>query len=174
MYTVKQVADRLGLTSNKLYYHVKLLEQHGLLRMVETRTVGNMIEKLYRTVAERFKIDANLLSFSTSAGQEDMEQLIVSALDATREDVLRSMEVRRMQRLRGDKLKPRQAIVTRSLSRLSDARAEDFRKRLCALLEEFGQTDKEPSLGDGTGSDVQTYALAVAFYATRRFPEQSE
>jgi hypothetical protein len=33
-------------------------------------------------------------------------------------------------------------------------------------------------LGDGTESsaesDVQTYALTVAFYATRRFPEQDE
>jgi DNA-binding transcriptional ArsR family regulator len=176
--TVKQAAGRLGLTANKLYYHVNLLEQHGLLRIVETRTVGNMIEKLYRTVAEQFKIDANLLSFSDSADQEGAEQLVVSALDTTREDVLRSMEVTRLQRLQGNELKPRQATVTRCLSRLSDARAEDFRKRLCTLVEEFGQADEKSSLGDGresgTESDVQTYALTVAFYATWHFPEQDE
>jgi DNA-binding transcriptional ArsR family regulator len=170
--TVKQVADRLGLTSNKLYYHVNLLEQHGLLCVVETRTVGNMIEKLYRTVAERFQIDADLLSFSNSPDQEGAGQLVVSALDATREDILRSIEVRRMQRLKGNELKPRPAIVARSLSRLSDALAEDFRKRLCALIEEFGQA------GGGTESgaerDAQTYALTVAFYETWRFPEQDE
>ena len=174
--TVKQVADRLGLTSSKLYYHVNLLEQHGLLRIVETRLVGNMIEKLYRTVAERFEIRADLLSFSTSAGREGAEQLVLSPLDATREDILRSIEARRLRRLQGDELEPRQATVNRCLSRLSDAQAEDFQRRLCVLVEEFAQAGEEPSLGDGTEgggeSDAQTYALTVAFYATWSFPEQ--
>jgi DNA-binding transcriptional ArsR family regulator len=175
--TVKQVANRLGLTPNKLYYHVNLLEEHGLLRVVETRTVGNMIERLYRTVADRFEIRADLLSFSTtSAGQEGAEQLVVSPLDATREDLLRSMEARRLWRLQGDELKPRQAIVNRCLSRLSEARAVDFQRRLCALIEEFAQADEESPHGtDPQGSDkAQTYALTVAFYATWGFPEQDQ
>jgi DNA-binding transcriptional ArsR family regulator len=176
--TVKQVANRLGLTPNKLYYHVNLLEQHGLLRIVETRTVGNMIERLYRTVADRFEIRADLLSFTTSAGEGGVEQVVVSCLDATREDLLRSMEARRLRRLQGDELKPREAIINRCVSRLSDARAADFQTRLCALVEEFGEADEEPSSGESTGGsgegDAQAYALTVAFYATSSFPEQDE
>jgi len=176
--TVKQVADRLGLAPNRLYYHVNLLEQHGLLRVVETRMVGNMVEKLYHTAAERFEIKADLLSFSTAAGQKDAEQLVLSSLDATREDLLRSMEARRLRRLQGDELEPRQATVTRCLSRLSDAQATDLLARLDALIEEFGQAGKEPSLGggpeSGEQSNTQTYALTVAFYPTWSFPEEDE
>jgi DNA-binding transcriptional ArsR family regulator len=176
--TVKQVADRLGLAPNRLYYHVNLLEQHGLLRVVETRMVGNMVEKLYHTAAERFEIKADLLSFSTAAGQKDAEQLVLSSLDATREDLLRSMEARRLRRLQGDELEPRQATVTRCLSRLSDAQATDLLARLDALIEEFAQAGKEPSPGGGREggeqSNTQTYALAVAFYPTWSFPEEDE
>jgi DNA-binding transcriptional ArsR family regulator len=176
--TVKQVADKLGLAPNRLYYHVNLLEQHGLLRVVETRMVGNMVEKLYHTAAERFEIKADLLSFSTAAGQKDAEQLVLSSLDATREDLLRSMEARRLRRLQGDELEPRQATVTRCLSRLSDAQATDLVARLDALIEEFAQAGKEPSLGGGQEggeqSNTQTYALAVAFYPTWSFPEEDE
>ena len=179
--TVKQVADRLGLTSNKLYYHVNMLEGHGLLRIVETRTVGNMIEKLYRTAADRFDVDADLLSFSTSAGRDSGEQCIVSILDATREDLLRSIEARRLLRAQGHQLEPRESILQRCLSRLPKARADEFQQRLCALVEEFGQADVDvarsegSSAGDaaaGAENDVQTYALAVVFYATSSFPEQ--
>ncbi len=176
--TVKQVANRLGLAPNKLYYHVNLLEEHELLRVVETRTVGNMIERLYRTVADRFEIKADLLSFTTAGEQGEAEQLAVSPLDATREDLLRSMEARRLRRLQGDELKPRQAIINRCLSRLSDARAADFQRRLCALVEEFAQADEKPFLdvgpGDGDDGEAQTYALTVAFYATWGFPERDE
>lgn len=174
--TVKQVADRLGMTANRLYYHVNLLEEHGLLRVVETRTVGNLIEKLYRTAAERFEIDANLLAFSTVAGQENAEQLVVSTLDATRQDLLRSIEARQLQRLEGRELKPRQAIVSRCLSRLSDARAEAFRQRLSALMEEFGAADEGPPTDDAPASggegEVQPYALTIAYYMTAGYPEQ--
>ena len=58
-------------------------------------------------------------------------------------------------------------IVSRGLSRLSDARAEEFRARLCALMEEFGEADQEPSTGGaavGEGeSDVQPYALTIVW-----------
>ena len=33
--TVKQVAGRMGLVPNKLYYHVNMLEEHGLIRVVQ-------------------------------------------------------------------------------------------------------------------------------------------
>ena len=174
--TVKQVAAKLGMTANKLYYHVNLLEEHGLLALVETRTVGNMIERWYQTAAERFEIHADLLSFSTHEGRERAEQVVVTCLDATRQDLLRSMEARRMRRERGEELRPRQAIVTRVVSRLAEERAEEFRQRLCALIEEFGDADeagRAPS-GEDAAPHMENYALSVAYYAQSGFPEQDE
>jgi len=174
--TVKQVAARLGVTANKLYYHVNMLEEHGLLALVETRTVGNMIEKLYQTAAERFEVDHDLLSFSSHEGQERAEQFVVTSLDATRQDLLRSMEARRIRREQGEELRPSQAIVTRAVSRLPEERAKEFGRRLCALLEEFGAADvtEEASVEDLGEGEIETYALNVAYYASFGFPDQEE
>jgi DNA-binding transcriptional ArsR family regulator len=49
--TVKQVAAELGVNQVKLYYHFKLLEEHGLLRITEERMVSHLIEKVYQTRA---------------------------------------------------------------------------------------------------------------------------
>jgi DNA-binding transcriptional ArsR family regulator len=37
--TVRQIAEKLGLSPKRLYYHVRLLETHGLIQVVETRVV---------------------------------------------------------------------------------------------------------------------------------------
>jgi DNA-binding transcriptional ArsR family regulator len=42
--TVSQVAQRLGLAPSKLYYHFGLLEKIGLIAVVETRMVANIME----------------------------------------------------------------------------------------------------------------------------------
>ena len=49
--TVKQIAERLGLAPSKLYYHIGLLEKHGIIEVAETRMVANLQEKDYRAVA---------------------------------------------------------------------------------------------------------------------------
>jgi DNA-binding transcriptional ArsR family regulator len=167
--TVKQVAARLGMTANKLYYHVNMLEEHGLLALVETRTVGNMLEKRYQTAADRFEIDADLLSFSAHEGPERAERFVVTSLDATRQDLLRSMEARRVRREAGEELRPTQAVITRTVSRLSEERAKEFGQRLCALIEEFGNADESASAP--ADADLDTYALAVAYYASFGFPD---
>ena len=38
-HTAREMAGRLGLAPTRLYYHINLLEKHGLLVVDETRTV---------------------------------------------------------------------------------------------------------------------------------------
>src|ERR687885_168224 len=59
--TVKQVAAQLDVPATNLYYHVRLLEQRGLIRVTDTRIVSGIIEKRYQTVAYRLSIDRRLL-----------------------------------------------------------------------------------------------------------------
>lgn len=47
--TVSQMAEELQEKQSRLYYHVKKLEEAGLLELVETRQLGNLIEKYYQT-----------------------------------------------------------------------------------------------------------------------------
>ncbi|QBD75413.1 ArsR family transcriptional regulator [Ktedonosporobacter rubrisoli] len=59
--TVKQVADRLKLASARVHYHVRELEKVGLLRLVETREKGGILEKYYQSVAHTFWVPPDLL-----------------------------------------------------------------------------------------------------------------
>lgn len=52
--TVKELAATLHVSPKSLYYHVNLLQKHGLIRVVDTRLVSGITEKRYRTTAYLF------------------------------------------------------------------------------------------------------------------------
>lgn len=60
--TVKQVAAELDMPPTKLYYHINLLEKHGLIVLVDTRVVSGIIEKHYQVAARHVRVQKNLLS----------------------------------------------------------------------------------------------------------------
>jgi DNA-binding Lrp family transcriptional regulator len=57
--TNKQIADALQLPPSKVHYHVRELERVGLLRLVETRERGGVVEKFYLPIAMNIKIEWN-------------------------------------------------------------------------------------------------------------------
>ncbi|HMN59124.1 MAG TPA: winged helix-turn-helix domain-containing protein [Anaerolinea sp.] len=83
MLTVRQVSERLGLTPSRLYYHINLLEQHGLIQVVETRTVMNMIEKVYQAVAPNLEVADALLEFTSPETRQQTVNMITSIVDAS-------------------------------------------------------------------------------------------
>jgi DNA-binding transcriptional ArsR family regulator len=60
--TVTQLGEALGIAPAKAHYHVRELERVGLLRLVQTREKGGILEKYYRAVAEDFQVPRSLLS----------------------------------------------------------------------------------------------------------------
>lgn len=60
--TVTQLAHLFGEAPNKLHYHIRELERVGLLKKVETREKGAILEKYYRAVARDFTLPKTLLS----------------------------------------------------------------------------------------------------------------
>src|SRR3984885_2831855 len=50
-HTATALAARLGLARQKVNYHVKTLEQHSLVELVEERRKGNMTERVVRASA---------------------------------------------------------------------------------------------------------------------------
>src|SRR4051812_45047672 len=86
--TVKQIAAMVHTPVSKLYYHMNMLEEHGLLRVAGTRVVSGIIEKQYRSSALRLRFDRNLMS-TTGAEHAAMLDLVLSTtLDTTRSDIL--------------------------------------------------------------------------------------
>ncbi len=85
--TVKQIAAELDIPATKLYYHVNLLEKHGLITVVDSRLVSGIMERVYQVAAYRVQVAPHLLTGS----QEDanpLEMSIRSVFDGARQDLL--------------------------------------------------------------------------------------
>jgi DNA-binding transcriptional ArsR family regulator len=56
------LAGRVGLGRQKVNYHLKSLEQHGLIELVEERRKGNMTERLFTATAASYVISPAALA----------------------------------------------------------------------------------------------------------------
>ncbi len=57
--TVKEIADKMGETPAKVYYHVKKLEKVYVLHIVKTEEINGIIAKYYDFTAKSFSIKHN-------------------------------------------------------------------------------------------------------------------
>ncbi len=165
--TVKQVAEKLGLAPSKLYYHFGALEKLGMIEVAETRMVANMLEKTYTSVAHSLDVDPALFKFSKEGDNEPINILLSTTIDATREDMLRSLQARQFQLVQGADEQPRRMIINRVVNVISEKRIGEFQERLVKLLQEFEAEDKSAPATD------QPYALTVAFYPSYYFEKKT-
>ncbi|GAA1681836.1 helix-turn-helix domain-containing protein [Fodinicola feengrottensis] len=56
------LAARVGLARQKVNYHLRELEKHGLVELVEERRKGNMYERLMQATAASYVISPNALA----------------------------------------------------------------------------------------------------------------
>lgn len=154
--SVKVVAEAMGVPTTRLYYHINLLEQAGLIRVVETRKVGAMIERLYQSVADTFRPGQAL--FESNA---DLERLAKVAsdivLDGARLDaetgLLRHFEAMAEGQKRSE-LHP--GTVSRSVRSMSRAAAAEFLKRLEDLVDDWSEAE--------SGEDAEEFSLSIVFF----------
>ncbi|MEM7335147.1 MAG: winged helix-turn-helix domain-containing protein [Chloroflexota bacterium] len=167
-YTVKQVADKLGLAASKLYYHMNTLQKHGLVTLVGTKMVANLQEKYYRASANQFQVAEPLLKLVPDGVLDPITSIIVSTLDTTKEDVLRSLQASNFVLEGAEDRERQQAMVTRHMVHLRKDQANTFIERLQALLQEFGALDVENS----KDPEANPWAFTIAFYPSIYFPEE--
>lgn len=158
--TVKYVADKLGLTSNRLYYHFNMLESAGLIQVVRTQTINNIIEKFYWLVAKEFMVDQDIVKANPGIVTEDISRMIVAALDATKEDIIRSMGTLKNIFSEENGEESNDITVIRSKKRLSSKDIEKLSKQFKELLEEF-QNLPEAKTSD---PDAKVYSIAYFLY----------
>lgn len=161
--TVRQVAERLGMTASKLYYHFNLLEKFGFIRVFETRQVANLIEKVYTVTSKTLDVDPNLFSFPAGEQNENLMSIVRGTIDTTREDLIRSLQARLYALDHGEKPHPRRVVINRQLAHLTQTQAEQFLRRIEELLKEFEDADQ------GESEDSQLYAMMIAFYPSFYF-----
>jgi DNA-binding transcriptional ArsR family regulator len=160
---VKQLAETLSIPATKLYYHVNLLEEHDLIRVVETRLVSGILEKRYQIRARKIRVDLDLEHTENGAAEDPLGMLLdsVSAvLEKTVDNLARSYrsllknseaeQAKHM--LEESSLEIQQAVL-----QISDARAREFSSRLRELVAEFKSRPRR-------GEALQTFNLTVVFH----------
>lgn len=168
--TVKQVAAELGLPPTKLYYHIKQLEERGLIQVVETRLVSGILEKQYRATARRYHVDKTLFAPASPGGREGLHLMLTSLLDDTRDDIERSVEAGVVDvTTPEDASRPlqRTLFLARHTVYLTPAEAEAFYRRLRDLLDEY--TTAEHKLAEAD-EGRQAYGLTALLYPSERSP----
>lgn len=158
--TVKQLAAALDVAQTKLYYHIKLLEERELIRVVETRVVQGIIEKQYGVTAYRLSVERTLLSPSAPAPDEGLETFLSVVLDHTKSEIQRSVRAGLID-LSGQSPLDGSAILGRNWWRLTPEEAARMVKRIGEAMEEF--IDLHPEGNDDP--DVQFYEMLIGFYA---------
>lgn len=152
--TVKQVSALIDTVPTKLYYHVNLLEQHGILNVTETNIVSGIIEKTYQVSARRFRVDEAMLG-SADHKDEKIETTLNVVIDTTREELRRSLIAENSE----DSLKNK--TLVRTHLRLSKADVETFRDRFEALIMEYeALSEKRPD----TDEESRIYNLTSLFF----------
>jgi DNA-binding transcriptional ArsR family regulator len=152
---VKQLAAELGNPVTKLYYHMKLLEQHNLVRVVGTHLISGIEEKQYQARAWFYPIAPALLAANQPG--EGMEKILQQAFDETKHDVRRLFH-------KGvfDEQKRDQAgslLLRKSGRYLTPEQAQRFYDKLAHLVAEF---DSEPL--PAASAEGQTYRILVSIY----------
>lgn len=161
--TVQQVAAQLSVPVTRLYYHVHLLEEHGLIHVVEAHPVGGTIEKVYRASARQFIIDKDQLSGSGAKALKHAEVLIDFALTETGKAIRKSVKTGVID-LQQQAPHPRALQIRRGSGKISIAQAVQFYKRLEALVNEFTSLESQDE-------EQAEYLLALTFFPVSK-PEE--
>jgi DNA-binding transcriptional ArsR family regulator len=167
--TVNQIAEKLGLAPSKLYYHINLLEKYGLIQEVDSIVKANIIEKIYWITAYDCQMDENLCNFSTLEGQQSIITTMLTPIDATREDIRRSLEARAAALEQGAEEHPRQVVIYREVRSMTDQAADEFAERLKAVLEDFEEYEEGESQ-----ESIHSRALTVAYYPSFYYQSQEK
>ncbi len=166
--TINQIAQKLGSSPSRLYYHFNLLESSGLIQVVETKTRNNIIEKIYWVTADDIDIEKDLLNFTSKNGQENITKVIASSLDATRADIMRSLQVRKFELAQGAKPQPREMVIRMIKKRVRDETYQRFVEEFNTLMKAYNDLPDE----DGDEDEMNVFTIACYLYPSYYFNDE--
>jgi DNA-binding transcriptional ArsR family regulator len=164
--SIREVAEELDVPPTRLYYHVNLLEEAGIIAVVETRKVGAMLQKVYQTRAKSFRPSPKL-----SQGDHDPHELAKAAagvvLDGARVDAEEALTAYFARVRGGDSEAKAPGAIGRSLAFFTPERASAFSEKLEELVnEEFSEEEDE-----GEGAE---YSFTFVFFPLAGASEGSD
>ncbi|MEM7051775.1 MAG: helix-turn-helix domain-containing protein [Acidobacteriota bacterium] len=155
--TTKQVAEKLGEKTTKLYHHVETLEKAGLIELHATRPNRGTLEKYFLGVARAFRVDDELLLSDPDAG--GWTKMGSELLSRGAEDI-RALEGRDL-----EGVLPMIAQLKASVPR---SRLEWLQGELERLIDQLGAESEERKATEDADecADAVEFQLILALYPT--------
>ena len=152
--TVKAIASEMEGSPTRLYYHVKMLEQHGLVRVIGINIENGIVEKTYQAVARRFRIRNPILS-----GSDLPAENAIAIYRNLFQEVQDGFSAAFQQRDETEPTPPRHPFASRKAFRLTDQQLTEFHARLDQLIKDTDRLAEE-------NKDLESvpFDLMVAFY----------
>jgi DNA-binding transcriptional ArsR family regulator len=158
--SIREIAEAIGVPFTRLYYHINLLEKHGIIRLVGVeRGAGVIEEKYYRVTARFFVVDRALMTPGTPAGDAGLETVLTMTLDETRASVEAAFDAGLID-IQQRTPHPDALLIARGVFSLTPELVMEFQKRLKDLLIEF--TSRQLSSLEGT----KLYNMAIVLHPT--------
>lgn len=137
------LAKRLGLPRQQLGYHLRALEEAGLVRLVEARQRRGFVERVLVSVADAFVLDPALLGPDRSADRQDAHAsaYLVQAAGTV---------VREVTRMRAAAQAEGQRLLTFTIEAdLGFERPQDFHEFADALARAVAEIARRYPTGEG-------------------------
>ena len=144
-WSVKELAAATGQSQTRLYHHVNLLEERGLLRVASTQVVSGILVRRYQPAAKAYRLDRSLLS--GPEGGAAVGHLFDAAADETRRQILASAAAGILDASSDEP--GRKMLIFRNRLRLAPDRVDAFVKRLDELLDAEDAPDAPGAIEHG-------------------------
>jgi DNA-binding transcriptional ArsR family regulator len=157
--SIREVAEALGVPPTRLYYHFNLMEEAGIITVVETRKVGAMLQKVYQTVARGFRPSPKLAEGDLAP----LELAKIGAgvvLDGAKADAVEALAGHFERVKAGETEVEIPGAIGRTLAFFTEDEARDFVKKLEKFIEEEFDSEKRASGGEEYGLTYVFFPLA--------------
>ena len=137
--SAKELAEDLGEPQTKLYRHLKVLQEAGLIEAAETRVVSGIVETKYRAMQAGVTIKP---TEDFDGTRQAMHDIIAGNLNDYRDRMLHAVDTQEPE-TDEEAMKKRGMLMNLSAT-ISAERADDFQRRLEALVNEFEGFPRDP------------------------------
>lgn len=164
--TVKQVAAELDIPPTKLYYHINLLEKHGLIVLVDTRIVSGIIEKHYQVASRGVRVSRNLLSPTGTAQGAGLDVTFTGLFDDTRQDLRASIQAG-VVKIEEDAPTHETLLAASNRLVLTADQAKELYEQLKKILREYNDIS-EAQMAQPGQTDLHVYKMFLSLFPSKR------
>lgn len=170
-HTVKELATLFDVPVTRLYYHINLMEEHGMIQVVDTQIISGLIEKRYQAIARTFGIDGHLFNSDPKIHRR-VDEIVGALFDNVRRQ-LRLLITKRQEEsdkavhserdnqeesIREDCSPENMITLNYSVLALSPTEAKEFEAELDALVDRYDPDRNSLS------QDAKPYSFTALFF----------